>query len=246
MCGVLGGLGGLMAAELESEPAAAARFIPPREQARDFRLRDQDGRWTTLADARGDVVLLTFLYATCWDLCPAQAAEVAQAVEQAGGGVRIYLVSVDPVGDTPERARGWLDARGLTGHAQFLIGTRSELAPVWSAYGIVPIGATDEEAAAAAASADRLRAESAPEPAAENDDYVPPERPPPATAHEPYPDTSDLRYRGRPRHKAGFDFEHSAYVMLIDRRGVQRVGIPFEQLDPDSLAADLRLLRSER
>ena len=112
MCGVLGGLGGLRAAELESEPAAAARFIPPREQARDFRLRDQDGRWTTLADARGDVVLLTFLYATCWDLCPAQAAEVAQAVEQAGGGVRIYLVSVDPVGDTPERARAWLDARG--------------------------------------------------------------------------------------------------------------------------------------
>ena len=250
MCVALGGLGGLMAAELESEPAAAARFGPPREQARDFRLRDQDGHWTTLAGARGDVVVLTFLYATCWDLCPAQAADIAHAVEQLGGGVRIYIVSVDPVGDTPERVSDWLDARGLAGRAQFLIGTRSELARVWSAYGIVPIGATDEEAAAAAVSADRLRAERASTESEEEEEedyaYVPPERPAPETAHEPYPDTADLRYRGRPRHKAGFDYEHSAYVMLIDKRGEQRLGIPFEQLDPDSLAADLRLLRSER
>jgi hypothetical protein len=33
--------------------------------------------------------------------------------------------------------------------------------------------------------------------------------------------------------------------MLIDKRGIQRVGIPFEQLRPDVLADDLRLLVSE-
>jgi protein SCO1 len=240
MCLVLGGLGGLLAAELRSGPAARERFIPPREPARDFRLRDQDGRWTSLADARGQVIVLTFLYSTCWDLCPAQAAEIAEAVIEVGEGVMVYGVSVDPVGDTPERARRWLDARGLYGGpVRFLVGERDELAPVWADYGIVPIGATQSEAAAAAASADRLSGGS------DDGEYEPPRRGAPAAAREAFPDSGDLRYRGRARHNAGLEFEHSAYVMLIDKRGEQRVGIPFEQLDADRLADDLRLLRDE-
>jgi protein SCO1 len=245
MCLVIGALGGLLAAELRSGPAARERFIPPREPARDFRLRDQDGRWTTLADARGDVVVLTFLYSTCWDLCPAQAAEIVEAVGQVGGagGVQVYGVSVDPAGDTRERVQRWLADRGLDGGpVRFLIGSRRALAPVWADYGIVPIGASEEEAAAAAASADRLRGEGEPRPPAP---YEPPVREPPPAARERFPDTTDSTYRGRPRHKAGLDFEHSAYVMLIDKRGEQRVGIPFEQLDADLLARDLRLLLQE-
>ena len=243
LCLVLGALGGLLAAELREGPAAADRFVPPREEARDFRLRDQDGRWTTLAGARGQVVVLTFLYSTCWDLCPAQAAEIAQAVGEVGEGVVVYGVSVDPVGDTQERVRGWLADRGLAGGpVKFLIGSRPELAPVWAAYGIVPIGATPGEAAAAAVSADRIRGEGG---GGAQDPYAPPQRPAPPAAREPYPDAGELSFRGHARHKAGLDFEHSAYVMLIDKRGEQRVGFPFEQLDPELLAQDLRLLRDE-
>ena len=55
---------------------------------------------------------------------------------------------------------------------------------------------------------------------------------------------TDLEYRGRSRH-GSLAFEHSAYVMLIDRQGRQRVGIPHEQLDPASLARDLRRLVAE-
>lgn len=64
-------------------------------------------------------------------------------------------------------------------------------------------------------------------------------------AYEESPDTRDLTYRGRARHAAGLDFEHSAYVLLIDKRGVQRLGIPFERLDAGALAQDLRVLRNE-
>ena len=46
-------------------------------------------------------------------------------------------------------------------------------------------------------------------------------------SEQPYPNPDDLSYRGRARHGAGLDFEHSAYVMLIDKHGRQRVGIPF-------------------
>ena len=33
--------------------------------------------------------------------------------------------------------------------------------------------------------------------------------------------------------------------MLIDRRGVQRLGIPFERLEPAALAQDLQVLLDE-
>ncbi|QEC49964.1 SCO family protein [Baekduia soli] len=40
----------------------------------------------------------------------------------------------------------------------------------------------------------------------------------------------------------GKKFDHSAYVLLIDARGVQRIGWPVSQLTPEGLAHDLRLL----
>src|SRR3954452_6573110 len=40
----------------------------------------------------------------------------------------------------------------------------------------------------------------------------------------------------------GKAFDHSAYVLLIDRRGRQRVGWPVERLFPEGLATDLRRL----
>jgi protein SCO1/2 len=40
----------------------------------------------------------------------------------------------------------------------------------------------------------------------------------------------------------GRAFDHSAYVLLIDRRGRQRVGWPVERLFPEGLAHDLRTL----
>lgn len=41
------------------------------------------------------------------------------------------------------------------------------------------------------------------------------------------------------------EFEHSAYVLLVDAVGRQRVGFPFSQLTTDDLSHDLRLLQAE-
>jgi protein SCO1 len=43
----------------------------------------------------------------------------------------------------------------------------------------------------------------------------------------------------------GAEFDHSAYVLLIDRRGRQRIGFPVEQLTPEGLAHDIRRLQAE-
>jgi protein SCO1/2 len=240
MCLVLGGLGGLAAASMTSEGRAAApvRFVPPREEPFDFRLEDQDGRTVTLAGARGKVVVLTFLYTACRDLCPAQAMEIAEAVGRVGDGVVVYGVSVDPVGDTREHVREWLDEHGLAAApVRYLTGTRRRLAAVWRAYGIAPIATTK-------AWEDYEEYEEHEEEEG-HEEYQPPQRRASDAAKEAYPDTSDLQFRGRPRHQAGEAFEHSAYVLLIDKEGEQRVGFPFEQLDPALLEQDIRLLRDE-
>jgi protein SCO1 len=240
LCLIFGVLGGLLAAESRSPPATGpARFTPPREAAFDFRLRDQHGRLTSLRSSRGKVVVLTFLYTACQDLCPAQAAEIVDAVQRVGGkGVVVYGVSVDPVGDTREHVHEWLEDHGLLGApVEYLTGTRAQLTRVWRAYGIVPIGATPEEAAEYAEDAEYLKSGGRTKP------YHEPERAAPPAAKQPFPDTGDLHYRGRPRHAAGTAYEHSAYVLLIDPDGEQRVGFPFEQLDPAQLAQDIRLLR---
>jgi protein SCO1/2 len=43
----------------------------------------------------------------------------------------------------------------------------------------------------------------------------------------------------------GEAFDHSAYVLLIDRRGRQRIGFPVAQLTPEGLAHDIRRLQAE-
>ncbi|HVS29463.1 MAG TPA: SCO family protein [Solirubrobacteraceae bacterium] len=50
-------------------------------------------------------------------------------------------------------------------------------------------------------------------------------------------------YGIRPQERA---FEHSAYVLLIDRRGRQRIGFPISKLTPEGLAHDIRALSAER
>ena len=263
VCLLLGAAGGVLAAVLTTGPEPVrASFTPPREPPATFRLRDQDGKWTTPGDARGKVLVLTFVYSTCHDLCPAQMTKVSEAVGEVGAkGVKVIAVSVDPTGDTPQRAKAYLERFQLDGGpGSYVIGSRRELAPVWASYGIVPVAATGKEAEAAAAFYDQYREERSTEFAEEYGDerYTLEEQqeyegaPAPSTdgsspkaAADPYPASEDFRYRGRRRHYA-LDFEHSAYVLLIDKQGRQRVGFPFEQLDAKLLASDIRALQAER
>jgi cytochrome oxidase Cu insertion factor (SCO1/SenC/PrrC family) len=45
-------------------------------------------------------------------------------------------VSVDPHGDTPKAVAAFLARHGMTGRMQYLIGSPSELAAVWKAWGV--------------------------------------------------------------------------------------------------------------
>ena len=113
LCLVIGLLGGLLTLAVGPSAAPARyRFVPPREAAFDFNLKDQDGQPQSIAAARGKVLAITFLFSTCHDLCPAEANLIGAAAEKVGDGVLVYAVSVDPDGDTPERAKAFIKRRG--------------------------------------------------------------------------------------------------------------------------------------
>ena len=243
VCLVLGGLGGLATALVTKpdEREELVRFEVPRQPPPYFRLRDENGTWRTPASARGDVLVVTFIYTNCRDLCPRQAAEIKEAVLAAGGGVQVYAITVDPERDTPEQAHAWLKKMGVAGGpVHILLGSRRELAPVWQRFGIVPI-----------------RQDGKYVPPKWDPDKVTPEeyerlrqadlqaRPAPEAAHEEFPALDDGSFRGRPRHLAGVDFEHSAYALLIDKKGRQRVGFPYEQITSELLLTDFETLKAE-
>ena len=107
--------------------------------APDFTLADQTGARVSLAALRGHPVVLTFFYTHCTDECPLTAAKFQQAQAQLGSqlqDVRWVAVSTDPVGDTPQTATDFVAQHGLTGTLHYLLGTKTELAPIWSAYSV--------------------------------------------------------------------------------------------------------------
>lgn len=70
----------------------------------DFRLTDHHGQPRRLADFRGKVVLMSFGYTHCPDVCPTTLAELAQVRKKLGSAaqdVQVLFVTVDPERDTP-------------------------------------------------------------------------------------------------------------------------------------------------
>ena len=138
---LLGGDGDRAAPAASAPPTGFHGALrPPGARAPDFRLRDQDGQLATMREYRGKVVVVTFLYSTCEDTCPLTAQQIRGALDELGEDVPVLAVSVDPANDTPFRARRFLVKQQLAGRMRFLLGTRTQLEPVWRAYGIQPQG----------------------------------------------------------------------------------------------------------
>lgn len=109
---------------------------PPRE-ARDFTLTDQFGEPVSLGDLRGRVVVLTFLYTSCKDVCPLVASRLHEAYDLLGdevGQVAFLAVTVDPERDTREAVYRYSQRRGMLDRWHFLVGSRAELDPIWEHY----------------------------------------------------------------------------------------------------------------
>jgi len=93
-------------------------FQPVDKPAPQFTLQDAGGKVFRLADFRGKVVVLHFIYAGCPDVCPLHADRVAEIQAMVNrtpmkGRVQFISVSTDPEHDTPEILHPYGPAHGL-------------------------------------------------------------------------------------------------------------------------------------
>lgn len=123
---------------LELTNGWAGALRPPGARVPPFALSDQDGHTVTSASLRGRPVVFAFVYSTCRDTCPAQVQTIRGALDELHRDIPVVGISVDPVNDTPARAKAFLVKEAMRHRMEFLLGTRAQLAPVWHAFGIQP------------------------------------------------------------------------------------------------------------
>jgi protein SCO1 len=118
--------------------------MPRGLKAPDFELRNQDGETVSMREFRGQPVIVTFLYTTCEDSCPAQAQTVRGALDDLGEDVPAIAVAVDPPRDTQRSARAFLSEQRALGRIDFVLGSRAELRPLWNGFFVRPQSVTQE------------------------------------------------------------------------------------------------------
>ena len=187
-------------------------LLTSESPAASFELRNQFGETVSMADRRGRVVVLTFLYTACPDICPLTAERLRAAYEllgEAAEDVSMLVVSVDPERDTEEAALAYSKKWGMERRWDYLVGDRDSLSATWRAYFV----AASLEDGGGAVPATRPEGEAG------------------KSGVEGLREAIEERYL----------VFHSGPVYLIDREGAMRVlfTLPFEAAD---LAHDVRLL----
>jgi protein SCO1/2 len=120
----------------ENAGAAYEGYVrPPRASVPAFTLTDQDGNRITAAKG---LAIYAFIYSHCEDTCPVEVQQIRGALDDLGHDVPVIGVSVDPANDTQASARAFLSKQFMTGRMDFALGTRADLEPIWTAFGIAP------------------------------------------------------------------------------------------------------------
>jgi protein SCO1 len=94
---------------------------------------DQNGRTLNFYDdvIKGKIVVISFIYTSCQDLCPLTTAKMAQIADKLDGAVGRDLffisMSVDPENDTPERMKAFADAFDVGPGWLFLTGKVADI-----------------------------------------------------------------------------------------------------------------------
>jgi protein SCO1/2 len=126
-----------LAAKPAAEPQLKAGVLSPVMAAPALKLQGTDGQALDLARYQGKVVLLAFGFSNCGEVCPITLATLAGArrkLGDAGRGVQVVYVTVDPERDTLAQMKKYLAAFDAT----FIggVGTRAEIDVAQKSYGI--------------------------------------------------------------------------------------------------------------
>lgn len=137
-CGGGGGGDAIMDTPTTESPFLGGQVLP-LQPAPEIGLNTVDDTPVKMADLRGKIVLVTFVYAHCPDICPliVDAMKAAKlSLGKQGEDIVMVAVSVDPKGDTQAAVNGFLAAHQMKGSLKYVIGTRTELEPIWRSWGV--------------------------------------------------------------------------------------------------------------
>jgi protein SCO1 len=120
--------------------AGGDKRLPVIGPAPNFALTSQDGVPVGLADLRGKVVAVTFIYTECPDICPLLTQKMVQVQDELGrNSVKrlLFSISLDPEHDTPEVLKDYAQFWGarLDGWS-FLTGSPEAVRDVTRRYGV--------------------------------------------------------------------------------------------------------------
>jgi len=120
------------------EPKRRAVQIP----IPDFSLTDQNAGNFQFSKLRGKLILLSFAYTTCPDLCPLVTTSMRSVQKQLNASERdrVFFLSLttDPEIDKPPVLKSYGKRYGVDfSNWSFLTGEKQELAPVWRSFGVV-------------------------------------------------------------------------------------------------------------
>jgi protein SCO1 len=114
----------------------------------EFTLVDQNGKSFRFSNARGKIVLATFIFTTCPDVCPLLTAKFA-AIQRTLRERKIddYLllsITTDPARDTTAALKSYGEQfKADFNHWLFLTGSDKDLAKVWQEFGVTVRKTTD-------------------------------------------------------------------------------------------------------
>jgi protein SCO1 len=132
---------------------ATPEVLRPGELVPDFAMTTQDGKTLKLADLRGKIVVLSFIYTRCPlpEYCPAMDAKFAELARRIGTNadrtehIRLLSVSFDPEHDTPEVLKAHAGRRGAKPPLwTFAVASHEELSKVAVPLGLTYIPGTQE------------------------------------------------------------------------------------------------------
>lgn len=124
--------------------ASPEQPLPKIAAAPGFTLTSQDGAHVSLADFRGKVVAVTFIYTLCTATCPVLTPMLSMVQDQLGSdfGRKIVFASItlDPERDTPEVLRLYAQAYGadIRGWV-FLTGSPAAIRDLTDHYGVFAV-----------------------------------------------------------------------------------------------------------
>jgi protein SCO1/2 len=131
----------LTAAAPSAHEAGGGGRLPVIGPAPPFALTSQDGKQVALADLRGKVVAVAFIYTGCPDICPLLTDKMARVQDELGAdfGAKVAFVSItlDPEHDTPAVLKDYARAWGAKPHGWlFLTGSAAAVRDVTRRYGV--------------------------------------------------------------------------------------------------------------